>query len=777
MIFLFKFQDRSKMQKGTDKRPGSETYRIGIKGLVQGVGFRPFVFRMAREFALKGWVENRNDGVLVQVSGSGQQVHNFREALLTRAPAAASIELFETHKIPFEPYDSFEIRESSDLSESITEISPDIAVCQDCLEDLKYQPNRIKYPLINCTHCGPRFSIIRDLPYDRVHTTMADFEMCSQCRSEYSNLNDRRFHAQPVACNHCGPVYRLECGEEVTEDINEILFSLEKLLSGSALLAVKGSGGYHLVCNAFNEEAVQKLRLMKRRDGKPFALMFRNLKEARSYVEIGEAEEAELNSWRRSIVLLRKKRELSSGIADGLSTLGVMLPYMPFHYLLFEKLETPALVMTSGNFSEEPILISNEQVREQFGPYVDGIVSYNREIYNRVDDSVSAVVGGKTMVLRRARGHAPSPIRTGFDLEGILGCGAELTGSFCMGKGHLALMSPYTGDLKNLETLEFYQETYERYCRLFRFTPQLLVSDLHPDYLSSRFARELVKDNPAIGHISVQHHHAHLASTMLDSGLEGEVMGFSLDGMGLGTDGHIWGAEVMRADYNDFERLFHFEYMPLPGGDKATKEPWRMGISYLFHSFGEELFELKIPLTEQFSRQEIGNIISLIELGINTPMVSSAGRLFDAVAAISGLNYFATYQAEAPMLLESAIDIHEKGSYNFEITAGKISFTSLIRQLVGDIHSGISVGVLAAKFHNSLVQLIFRLAMEIRDESGLDRVVLGGGSFQNSFLSEKVLHKLENEKFKVYLPGSIPVNDQGIAAGQLAIGAHRRKMM
>lgn len=433
--------------------------------------------------------------------------------------------------------------------------------------------------------------------------------------------------------------------------------------------------------------------------------------------------------------------------------------------------------MTSGNFSEEPIFTSDDKVREQFGPFVDAIISYNREIYNRVDDSVITVAGGKTMVLRRARGYAPSPLRTGFDLEGILGCGAELSASFCLGKGHLALLSPYIGDLKNLETLEFYQETYERYSRLFRFTPRLIVSDLHPDYLSTRFARKLAKENPDIAHISVQHHHAHVASAMLEAGIEGEVLGFSLDGMGLGTDGHIWGAEVMRADYCDFERLVHFEYMPLPGGDKATREPWRMGLSYLYQSFGEELYDLNIPLTQRFSRQEMSEIIGLIQKSINTPMVSSAGRLFDAVAAITGLNYFASYQAEAPMLLESAIDFHEKGSYDFEISAGKVSFTLLIRQLVEDIYQGVSTGAMAAKFHHSLVQLICRLAMEIREESGLDRVVLGGGSFQNVFLTEKVVHKLENEKFKVYLPGSIPVNDQGIAAGQLAIGAHRQKRM
>ncbi len=755
----------------------SETFRIGIKGLVQGVGFRPFVFRIARDLELKGWVENRNDGVLVEVNIKQEELIRFREQLLSQAPAAASIESVEMWKVAFKPYDSFEIRESRDVNGSITEISPDIAVCSECLDDLKNQEHRIGYPLINCTHCGPRFTIIRDLPYDRPNTTMDAFEMCPTCRSEYMDVNDRRFHAQPVACNNCGPVYRLEYAGGVTEDLREILAKSAELLSGNALLAIKGTGGFHLVCNAFSELGVSKLRSMKKRDGKPFALMFRSIEEARLYVEIGEAEEEELSSWRRPIVLLKRTRDITRGIADNLASLGVMLPYMPFHHLLFEKLDTAALVMTSGNFSDEPILISNERAREQFSTYLDGIITYNREIFMRVDDSVSTLIRDVPMVLRRARGHAPSPIRTGFHLEGILGTGAELTGSFCMGSGHLALMSPYTGDLKNLETLEFYQETYDRYCRLFRFTPQLVVSDLHPDYLSTRFARKLKEENPQIEHISVQHHHAHIASGMLSSGLEGEVLGFSFDGSGLGPDGHMWGAEVMKAGYLDYERLFHFEYLPVPGGDKATREPWRMGISYLHHCFGEDLYDLKIPLTQRFSREEMGNITALIQKGINSPLASSAGRLFDAVAAIAGLNYFSTYQAEAPMLLESAIDIAEKGSYSYEIMEGQVSFAPVIRELIEDIHLGSNMGTLAAKFHHTLVRLILELSMEIRAESGLDRIVLGGGTFQNRFLSEKVVDKLEKEHFKVYLPQSIPVNDQGIAAGQLAIGAHRRKLM
>lgn len=765
------------MDKEKLKSQQNGTYRIRIKGLVQGVGFRPFIYRLARNQDLKGWVENRNDGVIMEVNGSRRQLEAFREAVISQAPQAASIESLELKRTKHQSFGSFEIRQSSDLGGSITEISPDIAVCRDCLDDMKTQIHRIDYPLINCTHCGPRFSIIRDLPYDRSHTTMASFKMCPVCRSEYNNLQDRRFHAQPVACNHCGPAYMLEHEGGRESNVKEILSRCSELLSGPALLAVKGTGGFHLVCNAFSREGVSRLRRMKQRDGKPFALMFRDLEEAGLYCEIGETEEKELSSWRRPIVLLKKLRDITPGIADGLDTLGVMLPYMPFHHMLFEQIESAALVMTSGNFSDEPILISNEEAQEQFDPYVDGILSYNREIFNRIDDSVSAVVKDVSRVMRRARGHAPSPIRTGFDLEGILGTGAELTGSFCMGRGHLALMSPYTGDLKNLETYAFYQETYERYCRLFRFTPRLVVSDLHPSYLSSNFAGKLAAESPDISSMSVQHHHAHIASGMLDAGLEGEVLGFSFDGTGLGTDGHMWGAEVMRAGYENFDRLFHFEYMPLPGGDKASKEPWRMGISYLHHCFGEELFDLKIPLTRKFPRHEMENMISLIQKEINTPLVSSAGRLFDAVAAITGLNYYASYQAEAPMKLESAIDPAEGGSYSFRIERGQVSFKPLIKELVEDIYSGTSMGVMAAKFHRSLVELILVLSMEVRAESGLERIVLGGGTFQNRYLSEKVIDKLENERFKVYLPRRIPVNDQGIAAGQLAIGAHRRELI
>ena len=747
------------------------TYRLRVSGLVQGIGFRPFIFRLASKHGLAGQVENRNDGVDIELNSTLEEVQRFMDHMIREAPEASSIEHVELSEIETRSFSDFTISESRDISDGVTEISPDIAVCSQCLEDLELQPHRINYPLINCTHCGPRFSIISGLPYDRPNTTMAPFVMCPECSAEYNNIHDRRFHAQPVACNHCGPSYSLVTPLGITENLTEILKEAGKLISQGGLLAIKGTGGFHLVCNAFDEEGIRKLRELKERDGKPFALMFRNIKEAQSHVEINKVEEELLNSWRRPIVLLKKKREITPGIADQLSTLGIMLPYMPFHHLLFKSVETPALIVTSGNLADEPILISNETVFSKLSDFVDGVVTYNREIFNRVDDSVTAVFGEFPIVLRRARGYTPSPIRSGMELEGILGTGAELMGSFCMGKGKNAIMSQYTGDLKNLETFDFYKQTYQRYCKLFRFTPDLVISDLHPDYLSSRFARQLAAETGA-KHISVQHHHAHIASAMFGAGLEGEVIGFSLDGTGWGTDGHSWGAEVFRADYLGYERLFHFEYMPLPGGDRVVKEPWRMAVSYLNRCYGADLSQLKIPLTAEIDQKKIREITMLIEKEINTPLASSAGRLFDAVAAITGLNYRSSYQAQSPMLLESAIDASVRGTYTYELLGQQVSFKPMILQIVDDLHQGTSINAIAAKFHHTLVELILHLAMEIREETGLDRVVLAGGTFQNRFLTTNIRGKLEAEQFKVILPDTIPVNDQGICVGQLAIGAH-----
>lgn len=751
-----------------------QTFRIEISGLVQGVGFRPFVYRLAREHKVSGCVENRNDGLVIQFNQSAAGAERFRQAILDNAPPASDIDSAILHLEKHMEFDAFSIKKSQDLSDRVTEISPDISVCSACLDEMKSQAHRISYPFINCTHCGPRFSIVTDLPYDRPNTTMDTFVMCHRCKAEYDQVSDRRFHAQPIACKHCGPTYTLHSDGSRVEGLDLILDLVKEGLPLGAVYALKGMGGYHLMCDAFSETGVRKLREIKKRDGKPFAVMFRSAEAASSFVKLDPAEEQLLLSWRRPIVLLRKKGPITWGIADALDTLGVMLPYMPFHTLLFEMLDTPAIVLTSGNLADEPILLSNPSALDQFAEVCDGIITHNREIYNRNDDSVSVVFRGQPGIIRRSRGYAPSPIRLSFDAEGIFAAGAELTAAFCMGKGKRAFMSQHIGDLRNMETLRFYEEAFDRFGRMFRFTPELIVHDLHPDYLSSGFTRELSERLGGVPMIPVQHHHAHVASVMLDHNLEGEVIGFSMDGMGLGADGNIWGAEIMIASYKDYKRVSHFEYMPLPGGDQANREPWRMAVSYLYHAFGEGFSELALPLFKKVDESKLSMITQMIEKSVNTPLISSAGRLFDAVSAILGINYSASYQAEAPMCLEALADPSEKGLYPVEVEDGLIKWAPMIRDMVQAFVAGSSAGTISSKFHNTLVLLLVQQALEIRGDYDLKRVVLSGGSFQNRILTEGLFLQLEKEGFQVYYPRHVPVNDQGIALGQLAIGAALR---
>ncbi|MEN8229777.1 MAG: carbamoyltransferase HypF [Bacteroidota bacterium] len=753
------------------------TYIIEISGLVQGVGFRPFIYKLAHRHHVDGWVENRNDGVVILINGTNGEVELFKKEILDKAPPASDIESVTITPVPFQDLRGFMIRQSEDLSERVTEISPDIAVCPDCLSDMKSQPHRINYPFINCTHCGPRFSIIRELPYDRPYTTMDLFNMCPVCRAEYENVEDRRFHAQPVACSRCGPAYSLDENGFITESLDELLLKVSRGISRGSLYALKGVGGFHLMCDAFNVTAVSHLRSVKERDGKPFALMFRSLSAAKAYAEINDEEERLLLSWQRPIVLLKRKTPITPGISDGLSTLGIMLPFMPFHYLLFDLLDTAGIILTSGNFSDEPILISNKEASKQFRNKVDGIIYYNREIFNRSDDSVTMVVDKMPQILRRSRGYAPAPIRTHKRTEGIFAAGAELVSSFAMGKGNHVFMSQYIGDLKNFETYQFYGETYSRFKRMFRFSPKLLVHDLHPEYLSTKFARDLSLEFGGLPLLPVQHHHAHIASVMLNHGLDGEVIGFGFDGLGLGADGNLWGAEAMIAGYSDYQRMYHFEYMPLPGGDKANKESWRMALSYLYKCFGSGFQELPLPIFEEVGEREVENIRNLIDKSLNTPMISSSGRLFDAVSAILGINYRATYQAEAPMKLESMADRSEKGVYPFEIREGQVCFQPLIRNIVEDLSAGISRERISGKFHNTLATLVLDLAMRMREESDLNRVVLSGGSFQNRILTGKSYELLSAEDFEIFLPDRVPLNDQGIALGQIAVGAASKQFL
>jgi hydrogenase maturation protein HypF len=747
-----------------------KSYRIRVKGLVQGVGFRPFIYRIANMYNLTGWVENRNDGVQIKVEGKQVGLEQFLASLENEAPLVSNITSLKVEEEKPENSSTFEIIKSSDISEEITEISPDIAVCENCLRDMKNQQHRINYPFINCTNCGPRFTIIKDLPYDREKTTMAVFPMCDQCKVEYSDILDRRFHAQPVACNYCGPYYELIYHGKRIKGIDRITTLVsEKILRGE-IVTIKGLGGFFMACDAGNPQAVDRLREAKNRDGKPFAVMFSCIKEVKEYAEVNSIEERELLSWRKPIVILKTRKPLADGVSVGFHTIGAMLPYMPFHYLLFEKLKLPAIVLTSGNLSEEPIIINNNTAEKKLLPVSDALLTYNRDIYNRTDDSVQMVVNNKSRLIRRSRGYVPIPVDLKLNVDGILATGAELVNCFCLGKGTQAFMSQHIGDLKNLETYEFFTQSITQFEKLFRVKPKILVCDLHPEYLSTKYAMSTSEDL-----VSVQHHHAHIASCMAEHGLDEKVIGVSFDGIGLGDDGKIWGGEFLVCDLADYERVTHFEYVPMPGGDKATEEPWRMGVSYLYKVFGKDILKLDLPFLNKIGKQHIELMLQMINKGINCPLTSSAGRLFDAVASILNICSYADFHAEAPMRLESIIEKNMNDEYSYNIDK-VISLARTIRGIVEDIKSGVPNSVIAAKFHSTIISVIFNAVRRIALGKKINMVVLSGGTFQNRYLLEEVENLLKKNDFQVFSQVKVPCNDGGLALGQLVIAAKRREM-
>jgi hydrogenase maturation protein HypF len=742
--------------------------KIEVEGLVQGVGFRPFVYRLARKNNCNGYVLNKTDGVLIKIEGSRKDTENFNKELRSNHPVVALVKNIHVKKDKIENLDDFKILDSQDISDEISQISPDIAVCNDCLRDLKKQPHRLNFPFINCTNCGPRFTIVKDFPYDRYKTTMQVFEMCDKCRKEYNDISDRRFHAQPVACNECGPQYSLHINNSIVNDFDRILEDLTNLIIDGKIVAVKGMGGYHLMCNAHNESTVKRLRNSKHREGKPFAVMFRNIDKIEEYAEVSDTEKNSLLSWRRPIVLLKAKKELAFSVCVGFNTIGAFLPYMPIHHLIFERCNLPAVVLTSGNFYEEPIIIDNDDAIKNLFKIADAVLIYNRDIYNRTDDSVVKIINNKECVFRRSRGYAPHPVHINLNPDGILATGAELVNCFCIGKGNQAILSQHIGDLKNYETYEFYTETIEKFTRLFRVSPSLVVSDMHPDYMSTRFA-----ENLGIENIKVQHHHAHIASCMAENKLDETVIGVSFDGTGYGSDGNIWGSEFIIADLRDFERYTHFDYIELPGGDKAVEEPWRTAISYLYRYLGNDFQDLKLPFLKNIDRKKTDMIMAAIDKKINCPLSSGAGRLFDAVAAITGICKTSDFHAEAPMRLESIAAQNMEECYDFEISK-TISFKNLFKEIVIDVKEGISKSIISSKFHNTIIYVIFETLTKIRKETGIEKVALSGGTFQNKYILERLIPLLSHDKFKVYTQTGIPCNDGGVALGQLAIAAKRR---
>jgi len=760
-----------------------ERVRISVRGVVQGVGFRPFVYQLANRLKLSGWVRNTSEDVQVEVQGSPKAVRQFLRSLRDESPPRATIEDIAVTRLAASSRSAgFEIRNSLAQKGKYQLVSPDIATCDSCLaEILSPDDRRYHYPFTNCTNCGPRFTIIEDIPYDRPSTTMRDFTMCPDCQREYDDPLNRRFHAQPNACPACGP--RLELLDAAGKPVatGDVIADTARLLREGRVVVVKGLGGFLLACDATNDAAVSLLRDRKKRTAKPFAIMVTSLDEVRQHCLVNEAEAKLLASPAAPIVLLpwRKESTVVKAVAPALRHLGVMLPYTPLHHLLMREGGRP-LVMTSGNLSEEPIAKDNEEALVRLAGIADYFLVHNRDIYSRYDDSVAIVERGVPQLVRRARGYAPYPVRLPFKSRPVLACGAEEKSTFCLTRDEYAFVSQHIGDLENLETLEHFSETVALYKRLFRVEPELVAHDLHPDYLSTQFAREMIGETSA-RLVPVQHHHAHIASGMADNGLDAPVIGVAFDGTGYGTDGHIWGGEFLVADYRAFRRAGQLEYLPLPGGAQAIKRPYRTAIGYLLALLGETALNADLPMLRQAGEAEIGVIRQQIAKGLNSPLTSSCGRLFDAVAALIGVRGEISYDAQAAVELEAvAADApDESGLYPFSMqeTGGLriIKVADLFAALLVDLRSRVPPRLMAARFHNTVARMIAETCRGLAAEAGLKRVVLSGGVFQNRLLLRKTVPMLEAAGLIVYTHRQVPTNDGGVSLGQAVIAGKKIK--
>ncbi len=760
--------------------------RIQIRGIVQGVGFRPFVYNLARGLHLSGYILNNSEGVLIELEGPEDLLEVFLDKLTKSPPPLAQIEAIAASELESLGDASFTIRESVEQEGKFVLVSPDVATCDDCWGDFTDPNNRrYGYPFTNCTNCGPRYTIIQDIPYDRPKTTMAPFQMCAPCRAEYDDPTNRRFHAQPNACPDCGPTLALVKGDSFLPrdavvfgfgDLSlSIIGDVRRLLREGRIVAIKGLGGFHLACDAENDKVVRLLRERKRRSDKPFALMARDLNSVERFCVISESDREALLSARRRIVILPRRPDtrISLAVAPGNKTLGVMLPYTPLHYLLFgvspqEPPEFTALVMTSGNLSEEPIVTENQEAWPRLHSIADWFLFHNRDIYMRVDDSVVRTFEAKARTLRRSRGYAPHPMDLGIAVAEILACGAELKNTFCLTKDRYAILSQHIGDLENYETLVFFQETLTKLKKLFRVEPSAVAYDLHPLYLSTKFALEL----PGVEKIGVQHHHAHIASCMAENRLHGTVIGVAFDGTGYGTDGQIWGGEFFVADFARFERRAHFRYVPLPGADMAIRQPWRAALSYLHDTFGAQSGSLDLPLWREVPPKTLAVVQAMITRGLNTVQTSSCGRLFDAVASLVGLRHEINFEGQAAVDLEMVIRDGIEETYPFEIAQSdpwQIDMRPAIEAIVDEVRHRKEAGYIAAKFHNTVAAVIVEVCRGLREREGLNRVCLSGGTFQNMYLLEHALAGLRGCGFEVFLHARVPPNDGGISLGQAVI--------
>lgn len=802
-----------------------------ITGIVQGVGFRPFVYSLATELKLNGWVKNTSAGVEIEVEGPTQVINAFTTRLQSEAPPLAHIDELLLDNCLVSGHKTFTIVKSEAIPQAFQPISPDVSVCDDCLQEL-FNPldRRYLYPFTNCTNCGPRFTIIEDTPYDRPNTTMASFDLCPECLVEYNDPLDRRFHAQPVACPKCGPHVWLELnphfldgnkgskrnGVKTQIKKTDAIIATQGLLQDGHIVAIKGLGGFHIACDATNPDAVKELRNRKMRVEKPFAVMMPNIETIRKHCILGEPEIELLRSRERPILILERKpgSKIADEIAPNQNTVGVMLPYTPLHYLLFvdwngcrdnkiEDLLPDVYVMTSGNISEEPIALDNKDARKRLSILVDAYLVHDRPIHIRCDDSVVRKFNPRIdeknkgdrasniTILRRSRGYAPNPIRIPWEGLPLLATGAELKNTFCLTRAKYAFLSHHIGDLENYETLLSFEEGIHHFESLYKIHPEAIAYDLHPNYLPTRYALKRA-EHEGIPSIGVQHHHAHIAACMAEHGLPADqrVIGVSFDGTGYGEDGAIWGGEFLFCDYTQYARFAHLAYTPLPGGDASTRTPARTALAYLWKSGID--WEDDLPPTGFISSNELTILRAQLDKNINSPMTSSMGRLFDAVAALLDVRQQINYEAQAAIELEALVDPEENMAYPFDILHSqeipddknashfhqntiKIDYKPVLEGIISELRNGIEPRKISARFHNGIAIIVKDICLAMRNETSINHVVLSGGVWQNMILLQKTIELLEAADFDVMLHSAIPPNDGGIALGQAAIATHRLK--
>ncbi|MGP8152676.1 MAG: carbamoyltransferase HypF, partial [Smithella sp.] len=745
-----------------------------FSGIVQGVGFRPFVYRLAVKNGLTGFVQNRPEGVIAEVEGNPETLDTFLKSIRQESPPLAHITNISSSEIENLNDDIFQIIGSDKQGHADVHITPDAAICADCLEELFDSANRrFRYPFINCTNCGPRLTIINAIPYDRANTSMSCFPQCPQCLAEYENPADRRFHAEPNACPVCGPQMTLLDAKGTIIKTDDTVKAAIDLLSSGRILAIKGLGGFHLSVDAASDEAVKKLRSRKYREEKPLAIMTRNIDQAKRIAEVSEKEKILLTSPQRPIVLLKKIKNnfLSHFVAPAVPNLGIMLPYAPLHYLLLENNFT-ALVMTSANQVDEPICTSNREAIARLHGIADYFLVHNRDILVRCDDSITFVAAGKDQLMRRSRGYVPQPLALKDSMPAVLALGPQLKTTQCILKGNFAYLSPHIGDLETPQARDFFSESLTLMKRITESDPQIIACDYHPAYYSTQVAQEL----PAVKVIHVQHHHAHIVSCMADNQIQGDVIGLAMDGTGYGMDGNAWGGEFLIANETIFKRFGHLQYLVLPGGEKAIHEPWRIAVSLLKTAFGQSWQEIALRLNMTLEERYFETLDRIIERRINSPLASGLGRLFDGVAALTGLRSTVSFEGQAAMDLEAQAVESFGSPYPFAILQDNdesniVDITAMIRAIVADLDAKKSKAHIAASFHQTISDAFAAMACEINKAAGLKRVVLSGGCFQNKILLKGSIEKLKRAGFEVYCHRQVPANDGGVSLGQAIVAA------